>query len=94
MFTFTIQYDYIHYNYFSYLCRFIKSSDKVYLNAQSHDLEGDEEYAYVYYMRFFNIISLIKKTKKYSEKKVSAQTVFQISFSERMGCFRNCLYPP
>ena len=76
------------FNYFSYLCRYIKSSDKVYLNAKSHDLEGDEEYAYVYYMRFFNIISLIKKTKKYSDNKVSAQTLFQ------MCCFKNYSYPP
>jgi len=34
-------------------------------------VEGDEENAYVFYMRFFNIIALIKKSNKYQEKKVS-----------------------
>ena len=81
------------FNYFSYLYRYIKSSDKVYLNAQSHDLDGDEEHAYVFYMRFFNIISLIKKTKQYSYNKLGAQTLFQMCFfrTMRMCCFRNYL---
>lgn len=48
---------------------YIKSADKVFLKAQTHDLEGDEENAYVFYMRFFNIISLIKKSNRYTEKK-------------------------
>lgn len=48
---------------------YIKSADKVYLKAQDNDLDGDEEYAYVYYMRYFNIISLIKKSVKYSGNK-------------------------
>ena len=50
--------------------RYIKSADKVYLKAQDNDLEGDEESAYVYYMRYFNIICLIKKSSKYSDNKV------------------------
>ena len=53
------------------LRRYIKSADKVYLKAQGYDLEDDEESAYVFYMRYFNIISLIKKSRKYTEKKVS-----------------------
>lgn len=52
-------------------CSFIKSADKVYLKAKDHDFEGDEENAYVFYMRFFNIITLIKRSNKYTEKKVS-----------------------
>ncbi|KAJ7393971.1 Ubiquitin carboxyl-terminal hydrolase 8 [Desmophyllum pertusum] len=48
---------------------YIKSADKVYLRAQGDDLEGDEENAYVYYMRYFNIICLIKKSNKYTGNK-------------------------
>ena len=54
----------------------MKSADKVYLKAQDHDLEGDEEHAYALYMRYFNIICLVKKTKKYSENKVSTLALF------------------
>ena len=43
----------------------------MYLKAKDHDFEGDEENAYVFYMRFFNIITLIKRSNKYTEKKVS-----------------------
>ena len=53
--------------------RYIKSADKVFLKAKDYDLEGDEEYAYVYYMRYFNIIALIKKSSKYADQKVSIQ---------------------
>jgi len=49
----------------------IKSADKVYLQARDHYLEGDEEIAYVFYMRYFNLITLIKKSSKYKEKQVS-----------------------
>ncbi|XP_015774970.1 PREDICTED: ubiquitin carboxyl-terminal hydrolase 8-like isoform X1 [Acropora digitifera] len=45
----------------------VKSADKVYLQAQNHYLEGDEESAYVFYMRYFNLITLIKKSSKYKE---------------------------
>ena len=43
----------------------------MYLKAQDHEFEGDEENAYVFYMRYFNIIALIKRSNKYTEKKVS-----------------------
>ena len=43
----------------------------MYLKAKDQDFEGDEENAYVFYMRFFNIITLIKRSNKYTEKKVS-----------------------
>lgn len=39
-------------------------------------MEGDEEYAYVYYMHFFNILSFIKKSSKSNDNKVSAQRLF------------------
>ena len=52
-------------------CSFIKSADKVYLKAKDHDFEGDEENAYIFFMRYFSIITLIKRNNKYMEKKVS-----------------------
>ena len=43
----------------------------MFLKAEEHDLDSDEEQAYVLYMRYFNIISLMKKTKQYQENKVN-----------------------
>ena len=53
------------------LCRLIKLADKVYLKAQGHYLEGDEESAYVFYMCYIDLIIFIKKSSEYKEKKVS-----------------------
>ena len=64
---------FIYVNLCHVLFSYIKSADKVFLKAQDYDLEGDEEYAYVYYMRYYTIISLIKRSTKYSDNKVSAQ---------------------
>jgi hypothetical protein len=35
------------------------------------DLSGDEENAYVLYMRFFNIMQEVAKTSKYQAEKVT-----------------------
>lgn len=48
---------------------YVKSADKVFLKAESHYLDGEEEDAYVFFMRYFNIICLIKKTNKYTQQK-------------------------
>ncbi|EDO36300.1 predicted protein, partial [Nematostella vectensis] len=48
---------------------FCKSADKVFLKASEFDLENDEENAFVFYMRYFKIISLIKATTKYKQDK-------------------------
>lgn len=55
----------------------------MYLKAQDHEFEGDEENAYVFYMRYFNIITLIKRSNKYKEKKVSKGL-------EKLG--KSCMY--
>ena len=49
----------------------MNSAEKVYKKAEEHDLMGDEENAYVLYMRFFNIMQEVSKTTKYQSDKVS-----------------------
>ncbi len=39
------------------------------------DLSGDEENAYVFYMRFFNIMQEVTKTSKYQADKVTNDDV-------------------
>ncbi|XP_064645435.1 ubiquitin carboxyl-terminal hydrolase 8-like isoform X2 [Lineus longissimus] len=41
---------------------FIKSADKVYSTAVDAQKKGDEEKAYVMFMKYFNIITLVKKS--------------------------------
>ncbi|XP_046856973.1 ubiquitin carboxyl-terminal hydrolase 8-like isoform X2 [Xenia sp. Carnegie-2017] len=47
----------------------INSADKVYKKAMEHEKMGDEENSFVLYMRFFNIIQEVRKTKKYQQDK-------------------------
>lgn len=42
---------------------------KVYKEAEEKNLEGDEEKAYIYYMRFFNLLNIVKKTPDFSIQK-------------------------
>ena len=51
--------------------RFVKSADKIFRNAEEHNMLGDEEKAYVFYMKFFNVISAVKKTADYKKNEVS-----------------------
>ena len=62
-------YDMMH-TLFMCLSRFIKSADKLYKNAEESELLGDEEKAYVMYMKYFNIISAIKNTVEYKKNHV------------------------
>ena len=48
----------------------MNSAEKVYKKAEENDLMGDEENAYVFYMRFFNIMQEVAKTTKYQNDKV------------------------
>ena len=51
----------------------MNSAEKVYKKAEENDLMGDEENAYVFYMRFFNIMQEVAKTAKYQNDKVTKQ---------------------
>ena len=42
----------------------------MYRAAEEHELLGDEEKAYVFYMRFFNLYTALKKTSDYLKDKV------------------------
>ena len=57
-------------------CRYIKSSDKVYSTADEFYVKGDEEKAYVLYMKYFNIIALVKKSPDYKKQHVHLEFYF------------------
>lgn len=46
-----------------------KSTQILLKNASESYLEGDQEKAYVLYMRFFNVVTCIKKSKEYNKDK-------------------------
>ena len=51
----------------------MKSADKLYKTAEQSDLMGDEETAYVQYMKFFNVIMAIKKCVEYKKNRVGTR---------------------
>jgi len=50
--------------------RSIAIADKLYVNAKDAYLNGDEEKAYVYYMRYYYVLKNIWKDPSYKSKKV------------------------
>ena len=50
--------------------RYVKSSDKVFKNAEDSELVGDDERAYCLYMKFLNIIQAVRKLPEYKKNKV------------------------
>ena len=68
----------------------MNSADKVFKKAEHQDIIGDEENAYVFYMRFFNIMQEVTKTAKYQQDKVwnyIQETLF-ISFTTSTTIWR------
>ena len=49
----------------------MKAASKLLKEAELNESYGDEEIAYVLYMRYFNLISGIKKTSEYKKDEVS-----------------------
>ncbi|XP_076439323.1 ubiquitin carboxyl-terminal hydrolase 8-like [Babylonia areolata] len=47
----------------------IKSADVMFREAEKHDLQGDEEKAFIMYMRYFNVVKQIKATAEYKKNK-------------------------
>ncbi|KAJ8311552.1 hypothetical protein KUTeg_010907 [Tegillarca granosa] len=47
----------------------LRSAEKMMKEAEAQDLLGDEERAYVLYMKYFNVITIIKKTADYRKQK-------------------------
>ena len=50
--------------------RFIGTAEQVFCKAEENMAKGDEELAYVMYMRFFNIITAIKKARDFRTNEV------------------------
>ena len=57
---------------FIFFFRWINSAKRVFEKAKENDIMGDEENAYVFYMRFFNIMQEVMKTTKYQNDKVAS----------------------
>ena len=45
-------------------------ADKLYVNAKDAQLNGDEEKAYVLYMRYYHVLKSVWKDSTYKKKKV------------------------
>lgn len=67
--------------------RLLSSADKVYKKAVDGDVDNDEEIAYVFYMRYSNIILEVAKTTKYQADKVSLK--FRILFIQLLVTSNN-----
>lgn len=64
----------------------MNSAEKVYKKAEENDLMGDEENAYMFYMRFFNIMQEVAKTTKYQNDKVAKRNTtnsLQLQFTAK-----------
>lgn len=48
----------------------VKTSDKMLKEAQHSEIMGDEERAYVLFMKYFNVVTYLKKTADYKKQKV------------------------
>lgn len=53
--------------YFS--CRLCKTAQKLFESAEEAREKGDEEYSYVYYMKYLRVIAYISKDKDYLKDK-------------------------
>ena len=49
----------------------VKTADKMLKEAEHSELMADEERAYVLFMKYFNIVTYLKKTPDYRKEKVT-----------------------
>ena len=68
--------------------RSIAIADKLYVNAKDAHLNGDEEKAYVYYMRYYYVLKSIWKDPSYKAKKVCMFVVMCVCVC---ACVRVCV---
>ena len=52
----------------------VKTADKMLKEAEQGDMLGDEERAYVLYMKYFNVVTFLKKSADYKKQKVKLNT--------------------
>ena len=60
--------DHINNNLYFRLLRYIKSANAVFTNAESVYTKGDEEQAYIYFVKFFHVYSQLRSSIAYIEK--------------------------
>ena len=55
-----------------YVCvhSLVKSADTMFREAENLDSQGDEERAFIMYMRYFNIVQQVKASPDYKKNKV------------------------
>jgi len=56
----------------SYIFSLAKTADKMLKEAEHAELMKDEERAYVLFMKYFNVVTYMKKTADYKKDKVEA----------------------
>ena len=49
----------------------VKTADKMLKEAQHSEMIEDEERAYVLFMKYFNVVTFLKKSADYKKQKVS-----------------------
>jgi ubiquitin carboxyl-terminal hydrolase 8 len=59
-----------------FLC---KSADKLYLAAHDKIYEGDQEYAYVLLLRYFDVVSAVRNSKEYKTNKKSLEGLLDLN---------------
>lgn len=52
----------------------VKSAEKVFKEAEKFDAKGDEESAFIMYMKYFNIVKVVRSSADYKKNKVSSKT--------------------
>ena len=57
---------------FLYIFSLAKTADKMLKEAEHAELMKDEERAYVLFMKYFNVVTYMKKTADYKKDKVEA----------------------
>lgn len=76
--------------------RIAKTSKTVLKQAECEYLSGDEEMAYVYYMKYFQLIGLLKSSKTYEQNKAKIREILGSNTSmsnnmDRLGSIKNSL---
>ncbi|KAH8359256.1 hypothetical protein KR093_005342 [Drosophila rubida] len=59
--------------FFLFACRLLSTAKKLHLIAEGYLRDGDEEAAYISYMKYFNMLSFIHKKPDYTQYKVTVQ---------------------
>lgn len=59
-----------YYEISEFFFRLINSAQKIHKEAELNESLGDEEKAYILYMKYFNVVTLARKLPDYKKQKV------------------------